>query len=94
MWANHNDLLFAEGTGSFELRADGSFHEWTTENQSPAGSAKLNYVALDLAIFGVRVQSEITTSAKLLRTHPPTGYPGKPKDEDCTSFSCVFVSQI
>ena len=28
-------------TGSFELRADGYIHEWTMENQSPAGSAKL-----------------------------------------------------
>ncbi|XP_068694647.1 uncharacterized protein [Montipora foliosa] len=64
------------GTGSFELRADGSIHEWTVENQSPAGSAKLNYVALDLAVFGVRVQTETSSIAKLLRTHPPKGYPG------------------
>ena len=64
------------GTGSFELRADGSIHEWTIENQSPAGSAKLNYAALDLAVFGVRLQSGTKSIAKLLRTHPPSGYPG------------------
>lgn len=28
------------GTGSFELRADGTIHEWTLENQSPGGSAR------------------------------------------------------
>lgn len=69
--------LFFLGTGSFELRADGSIHEWTIENQSPAGSAKLNYAALDLAVFGVRVQIGTLSIAKLLRTHPPKRYPGR-----------------
>ena len=69
-------LHFSLGTGSFELRADGSIHEWTIENQSPAGSAKLNYVALDLAVFAVRVQRGASRIAKLLRTHPPKRYPG------------------
>ena len=42
-------------TGSFELHADGTFHEWTIENQSPGGSAKLNKGSLDMALLGVRV---------------------------------------
>lgn len=66
------------GTGSFELRADGTIHEWTLENQSPGGSAKLNKGALNLAVFGVRV-SEVNkdkSKAALLRIHAPHGYPG------------------
>ena len=86
---------FLLGTGSFELRADGSIHEWTVENQSPAGSAKLNYVALDLAVFGVRVQTETSSIAKLLRTHPPKGYPGKGRAREfanCTNPFRILVS--
>ena len=71
-----NELFLLLGTGSFELRADGSIHEWTIENQSPAGSAKLNYAALDEAVLGFRVQTGATSIAKLLRTHPPKRYPG------------------
>ena len=62
--------------GSLELRADGSFHEWTLENQSPGGSAKLGPGALDKAVIGVRVSSSMGIKAALLRTHPPLGYPG------------------
>ena len=57
-------------TGTVELRADGSLHAWTIENNSPAGSTKL--ATLDDATLGVRVGK----SAKLLRTHPPQGLPG------------------
>ncbi|KAK3739472.1 hypothetical protein QZH41_020504 [Actinostola sp. cb2023] len=64
------------GTGSFELRADGTFSEWTLENQSPGGSAKLSRGALDLAFLAVRVQNHHGTKASLLRTHPPRGLPG------------------
>ena len=64
------------GAGSFELRADGTFHEWTIENQSPGGSAKLNKGALDLAVFGVRVKAKGRSTSSLLRVHPPHGYPG------------------
>ena len=64
------------GTGSFELRADGTIHEWTIENQSPGGSAKLNKGALNLAIFGVRVADGDKSKASLLRIHAPHGYPG------------------
>lgn len=66
------------GTGSFELRADGTIHEWTIENQSPGGSAKLNKGALNLAVFGVRVAEpdRNKSEAALLRIHAPHGYPG------------------
>ena len=69
-------MLYLLGTGSFELRGDGSIHEWTIENQTPAGSAKLNFAALELAVFSVRVKTGTSSSAALLRTHPPMGYPG------------------
>ena len=69
-------IFLSSGTGSFELRGDGSIHEWTIENQTPAGSAKLNKAALDLAVFGVRVKTGASNTAVLMRTHPPNGYPG------------------
>jgi hypothetical protein len=56
--------------GTVELRADGSLHAWTIENNSPAGSTKL--ATLDDAAFGVLVGG----TTKLLRTHPPQGLPG------------------
>eukprot|EP01119_Soliformovum_irregulare_P015281 TRINITY_DN4283_c0_g1_i3.p1 TRINITY_DN4283_c0_g1~~TRINITY_DN4283_c0_g1_i3.p1 ORF type:complete len:999 (+),score=216.10 TRINITY_DN4283_c0_g1_i3:447-2999(+) len=54
------------GSGSFEIRADGSFKEWIIENQSPAGSAKFGTV--DDAILGIWTS---TSGARMLRTHPP-----------------------
>ena len=74
------------GTGSFELRADGTFHEWTIENQSPGGSAKLNKGALDMALLGVRVAHDKKSEAALLRIHPPEGYPGV----DSLSYSGAY----
>lgn len=62
------------------------------ENQSPAGSAKLNYVALDLAVFGVRVQSGTSSMAKLLRTHPPRGYPGEKRVCKVHSILTTLIS--
>ena len=52
-------------TGSMELRADGSFREWTIFNQGPAGSGK--YGIVDDVFLAVRVGNR----AKMLRTHPP-----------------------
>ncbi|XP_031550637.1 uncharacterized protein LOC116288065 [Actinia tenebrosa] len=79
------------GTGSFELRADGSFTEWTLENQSPGGSAKLSQGALDLAFIGVRVQTAKGVKASLLRTHPAHGLPSV----DGLSYSGAFpVSKL
>ncbi len=59
------------GTGTFELRADGSFADWQVENQGPAlatnsiQNSKLPL--LEGALLGLRVGDFATT----LRTHPP-----------------------
>ena len=50
------------GTGSFEIRGDGTVHEWTLHQASPAGNAKLGTVA-DM-MLGVRVGE----TARALRT--------------------------
>ena len=64
------------GSGSFEVRGDGSFHEWTLENASPAGQAKLPPAALQDALFGVWVGGTAGTKfAKAVRTSPPPGIP-------------------
>jgi hypothetical protein len=41
------------GAGTFELRADGTIHEWTVHEASPAGNAKLG--TMGDALLGVRV---------------------------------------
>ena len=53
-------------TGSTELRADGSFREWTIFNQGPAGSGKYGLVD------DVWMAARVGTAAKMLRTHPPS----------------------
>ena len=53
------------GAGSFEIRGDGSFREWTIFNQGPAGSGK--YGLVDDVIMAARIGD----TAKVLRTHPP-----------------------
>lgn len=53
------------GAGAFELRADGTFHEVTIQNGSPAGAAK--YGVLADALLGIRVGGV----ARALRTAPP-----------------------
>ena len=53
------------GAGAFELRADGTFHEVTIQNGSPAGAAK--YGVLGDMLLGVRVGGV----ARALRTAPP-----------------------
>ena len=61
------------GTGTFELRADGSFADWQVENQGPAlatnsvQNSKLPL--LENALLGLKVGGFATT----LRTHPPEG---------------------
>lgn len=67
--------LGALGTGSFEMRADGTFHEWTIENQSPGGSAKLSKTSLEMMLLGVRVKKGSSKPrAAVLRTHAPRGF--------------------
>lgn len=69
--------LGALGTGSFEMRADGTFHEWTVENQSPGGSAKLSKTSLELMLLGVRVKKgKSKAKAAVFRTHAPHGFEG------------------
>ena len=58
------------GAGAMELRADGTFHEVTIINQSPAGSAKFGVVS-DLLLA-----ARVGTVAKAVRTHPPSYAPG------------------
>ncbi|XP_065653158.1 uncharacterized protein LOC136071792 [Hydra vulgaris] len=65
------------GSGSFEMRTDGTFHEWTIENQSPGGAAKLSKSSLEMLLLGVRVQKgKLPPTASVLRTHAPHGFDG------------------
>ena len=41
-------------TGNFEVRADGTFHEWSLFNQYPAGAAKIQI--MDAMFMGLRTQ--------------------------------------
>ncbi|XP_064405275.1 uncharacterized protein LOC135350425 [Halichondria panicea] len=55
-------------TGVFELRADGSFHEFTIFNQYPAGAAKMQ--TFDDMFMAVRTQANDESVALVLQTHP------------------------
>ena len=55
-------------TGSFELRGDGKFHEWTIFNQYPAGAAKIQVI--DDVFLGVRTATDDVSAAVVLQTHP------------------------
>jgi len=63
-------------TGSIELRGDGTFHDWTVENQSPAGAAK--YGVVGDALLGLRITNLNTnqTDAHLIRTVPNHNFKG------------------
>ena len=63
-------------TGSIELRADGTFHDWTVESQSPAGAAK--YGVVDDALLAFRFKNIQTneTHARLIRTQPNHNFKG------------------
>ena len=63
--------------GSVELRADGTFHEWTIVNQSPAGATKFGIV--DQSLMAVRSEPADGSGDALVvtvRTRPPVGLPG------------------
>lgn len=67
------------GAGSFELRGDGTIHEFTAQNQAPGGAAKFGVLAD--ALLGVRVAPAGgggggASVAATLRTAPPGGLPG------------------
>ncbi len=53
--SKHTSIFIAGiSTGVFELRADGSFHEFTIFNQYPAGAAKMQ--TFDDMFMAVRTQ--------------------------------------
>eukprot|EP00039_Didymoeca_costata_P023556 m.7494 g.7494 ORF g.7494 m.7494 type:complete len:1006 (-) comp3723_c0_seq2:57-3074(-) len=59
------------GAGSFELRGDGTLHQFTIFNNFPAGAPK--FWAFPNAIFGLHHSTEGSTA---IQTHPPQGIPG------------------
>ena len=61
-------LIAGISTGSIELRADGTFHEWTIFNQYPAGAAKIQVI--DDVFLGVRTATADESVAVVLQTHP------------------------
>jgi non-lysosomal glucosylceramidase len=61
------------GSGSVELRADGSLRDWEIFNNSPAGAAPIQ---IDDAFFGLWAKPHGQPSRALtLRTHPPATLP-------------------
>eukprot|EP01064_Diplonema_japonicum_P033224 TRINITY_DN64_c1_g2_i1.p1 TRINITY_DN64_c1_g2~~TRINITY_DN64_c1_g2_i1.p1 ORF type:complete len:965 (+),score=272.99 TRINITY_DN64_c1_g2_i1:68-2962(+) len=59
-------------TGTMELRGDGTLTAWTTENNSPAGSAKLS--KQKMAAFGASVRQAGSSWTRLLQTHPSQSF--------------------
>jgi non-lysosomal glucosylceramidase len=57
-------------TGSIELRGDGTFHEWTIENQSPATGTKYGLVDNALLAFRIKNLQTNQSDTRLIRTHP------------------------
>ena len=76
------------GAGAVELRADGTFHEWTLTNQHPAGAAKFGVVGD--ALVGLHVGGG---TARALRTSPPAGS-GIPGVESLTYHGSYPVSEL
>ena len=64
------------GTGTFELRGDGSFADWQIENQGPAlatnGQQNSKLPTIQGALLGLRVGDGFATT---LQTHPGAGLP-------------------
>ena len=65
-------LFSGISTGSTELRADGTFHEWMIMNASPASAAKI--ARLPELLFGIRtgeiLETEQHIQSYVLQTHP------------------------
>ena len=82
-------------TGSTELRGDGSFAEWTIQNQSPAGAAKV--AIYPHALLALRLCGQRKCAARLLQTHPKgaaAGLPALPAI-DALAYSGTFpVSRL
>lgn len=60
------------GTGSTELRADGTFTDWLVENGGPGLSLNGKIPVKDEMLLAIKV-GNLTAS---VRTHPPAGLPG------------------
>jgi len=61
------------GSGTVELRADGSFRDWNIFNNSPASG---NKIQIDDTFFAMRVQQGDTPAKSwVLRTQPPADLP-------------------
>ncbi|HXW12866.1 MAG TPA: GH116 family glycosyl-hydrolase, partial [Terriglobia bacterium] len=61
------------GSGTVELRADGSLSDWNIFNNSPAAAAKIQ---VDDAFFGLWAKPHgMPSTALTLRTHPPQTLP-------------------
>jgi non-lysosomal glucosylceramidase len=60
------------GSGTIELRADGSLQDWNIFNNSPAAGTKIQ---IDDAFLAVKTTAEGNTNAWTLRTQPPVGLP-------------------
>ena len=72
------------GSGTVELRADGSFRDWNIYNNSPAGGPKIQ---IDDTFFGIWTREKAgKPSAAVLRTHPPDGLPGVAQIEYSGAF--------
>lgn len=72
------------GAGSAELRADGSFREWTILNQGPAGSGKYGLVD------DFWMAAYANGRAKMLRTTPPAYGRAMGAAVDALNFSGTY----
>ena len=82
------------GTGSVELRGDGSFRDWMLENQGPALAANQNQNAklplMAEAVLGVRSGGFVTS----LRTHDHAGAPSIPLAGQLTYSGAFPFSEL
>src|SRR5580700_1375986 len=60
------------GSGTVELRADGSFHDWNIFNNSPASG---NKIQIDDTFFGLRVRQKSEDKSLVLCTQPSGDLP-------------------
>lgn len=59
------------GAGAVELRGDGTFHEWTIMNGSPAGAAKFGVIGDAWMAMRADPGAGQAATTGIVRTHPP-----------------------